>query len=252
MRRRVVEEVAVEIDVVLVHPPQPREAERIHGVQQHQRDVVRHPRGDAVAQQEVLDARAAEALDPVRARGEEEHAPRALRPEARDVEEERRAVRPRLRVCDRRADGAGLSARAQEGRARRGVVRREAGGRLRGGHRIILRRHRARRAPPVTVRSTRIAAMRVGATASGFAERTTRSARLPARERALLGFLELELRGVAREEPQRLGGRQRLLRLEALARHAALDRVQHVERLDRRVRGAADAARRASISARSG
>jgi hypothetical protein len=81
----VIEEVPVQVDVVLVHAPQPGEAPGIHRVYQHERHVFGKPPRDAFAEQEALDARAAEALDSVRARGDEEQAARVRRPEARGV-----------------------------------------------------------------------------------------------------------------------------------------------------------------------
>jgi hypothetical protein len=92
MRRAVVEEVAVEVDVVLVHPPQPGEAVWVEGVHQHQRDAGRPAGGEAVVEQEALDAGAAQPLDAVRTRGNQQH-PRCVgRAEPGDVEEQRRTV----------------------------------------------------------------------------------------------------------------------------------------------------------------
>ena len=104
-----------------------------------------------------------------------------------------------------------------------------------------------------TVRSTRIAAMRSGATASGLAAQHDEVGALARRERALLVLLELQPRGVAREEraaPPRRVSACCGSKPSRVTQHC--DRVQHVGRLDRRVRRAADAARPRRASARSG
>ena len=68
--RTEVDAVAVQVDVVLVHPPDPREAVRVDRVHEHDREVVGD--GRTLAQPLGLAHRAREALDAVRARDHEQ------------------------------------------------------------------------------------------------------------------------------------------------------------------------------------
>ena len=84
--------IAVQIDVVLVNPAQPRRAIRVQHVDEHDRRIFAHG-GQAVGEPLELNGRTRVALDAVQARRMHEHAPRGRRPEPPDVYGEILAVR---------------------------------------------------------------------------------------------------------------------------------------------------------------
>ena len=127
----VVDEVAVEVDVVLGHPAQPGEAVGVDRVDLQQRRVRWHLLVKAALQPADLDAGTAESLGAVGRREGDEHGAGVARAEPGGVGEEGFARRPGRGAAvapDRRA---GPLAGAEEGRAGRAVVGREIG---RGAH----------------------------------------------------------------------------------------------------------------------
>ncbi|MDE1173120.1 MAG: hypothetical protein PW790_05525 [Parvibaculaceae bacterium] len=76
-RRAEIDEVAVEVDIVLVHPPPPGKAMGVEGMDENQRCVGGQPVRQPPFQQGRLDRRAAIALDAVRAGNDAEHLLRA-------------------------------------------------------------------------------------------------------------------------------------------------------------------------------
>ena len=98
MRLRVIEEVAVEIDIVLVDAAVEGKAVGIDRMDEEDRRVFGQVAREAFAQERRLDARAAIALDAMRARADAEDAGRICRSDAGDVGRQRFAVRAFQRV----------------------------------------------------------------------------------------------------------------------------------------------------------
>ena len=92
VRFRVVEEVAVEVHIVLVHPPVPREAVRGDRMDEDQRRVRRQVASQTLAQKRGLDAGAAIAFHAMRAGTDAENISRVLRPDPRDIRREHFAL----------------------------------------------------------------------------------------------------------------------------------------------------------------
>ena len=201
MRRAVVEEVAVEVDVVLVDAPRPGEAPRVDGVDEHQRDVVGQALRQAAAQQEGLDAGAAEALDAVRAGGDEQDA-RAPRGAPKRTTS-RKSGSPSGPGSGWRCETTAPPASAQA--CRKAAARGGVG----GGEAVRGSRARSSDSPSAVVgraaaadRAQHADARRCGRRrrSSGLALSTTRSARLPAASVPFSCFLELQVGGVAGEQ----------------------------------------------------
>ena len=98
MRFRVVEEVAVEVDIVLVDAPVPGEAVRVDRVNEQDGRVVGKIAAKAFRQQRCLDARAAIALDAVRSRADGQNAGCVRGSEPRHIHRQRFAGRPLQRM----------------------------------------------------------------------------------------------------------------------------------------------------------
>ena len=91
----VVEEVAVEVDVVLVPPAPPGEPEGVQRVDEHDGGIRRDGRlRGPLLQPGELDGRPEVPFDPVEARGDDDHPPGIGAPEDGGVDGERLAVRP--------------------------------------------------------------------------------------------------------------------------------------------------------------
>ena len=119
----VIDEVAVEVDVVLGHAPRPGEAVRVDGVDQERAGILGQLVGSAVAQPGDLGTRAAMALDAVRAGDQHQHVGRIARAEAGGVEVERLAGRAAPAGIEPRADlAAACRRRAAELGPRLGVA----------------------------------------------------------------------------------------------------------------------------------
>ena len=93
-RRREIDEVAVQVDIVLGHAPGPGEAVRIDRVDDQRADAGGQPRRTAAGDPAGLAARAAMPLDPVRRGNKKQRARRIIRPEPGGVDAEVAAVRP--------------------------------------------------------------------------------------------------------------------------------------------------------------
>ena len=122
---RMVDEVAVEVDIVLGHAPYPGEAMRVDGVDRGQRRAARHLLDHAVGEPGHLAQRAAEALDAVRARDRHEDALGIRRSPPRDIGEQPLGIRPAQRMLQRRHLRAGGAGGGKELGARVGIVARE-------------------------------------------------------------------------------------------------------------------------------
>ncbi len=131
-RLAVVDEVAVEVDILLGDAADPGEAVRVDGVDGDQRRAPRQLAGEAVLERADLDARAAEPLGAMRRRDGEEHARRVLRAEYRDIGGQLLAVRPPRRVLVAEEPRPGTLRRIAKLAARLGVAGGEMGG---GRHR---------------------------------------------------------------------------------------------------------------------
>jgi hypothetical protein len=135
VRVRVVDEVAVQVDIPLVHAAHPGEPPRVEGVDEHEPQRMRasaHRLPQAGAQQRHLAAGACQTLDAVRARRENGDGRRIGRAEKRHVEEERLTGRAPQRMRMVLQDGAGALRCFHELATRLRVIGSEA---LRDGHR---------------------------------------------------------------------------------------------------------------------
>ena len=93
MRLRVVEEIAVEVDVVFRAPEPPGEAERVHRVNHQQRNPRRQRRGAALTDPCDHRGRAAISFRAMRSAGVEQHGLRVCRPEPCRIGEKPRTLR---------------------------------------------------------------------------------------------------------------------------------------------------------------
>jgi hypothetical protein len=114
-----VDAVAIEIDVVLVHAPDPREAVRVDGV--HQDDAEAGREIHAVTEPRALAQRTRESLDTVGPRDDQQPVGGIGRSEHRDVGGEDAAVGARVRMRVAQDPGAGGMRRVEE-RGTRGLV----------------------------------------------------------------------------------------------------------------------------------
>src|SRR6185503_13172324 len=94
------EEVAIQVDVVLVGAMQAEKPVGIQRMHEHQALLLAERLLQVAIEQRELDASAAKPFDAVRTRDDDQHARRLARTEARDVRGERCAVAalPRVRV----------------------------------------------------------------------------------------------------------------------------------------------------------
>ena len=137
----VVDEVAVEVDVVLGHPPRVGEAVGVHRMNQEQATLLRPFADDGLAQEADLAARAQESLHAVGRGGDDVKQLGIRRPEPRDIGIERAAVRSGgVGVQVMGEDRARLGAGIQEFSARLDIV----GGEMTGDRQAL----RPRTRPP--------------------------------------------------------------------------------------------------------
>ena len=88
MRPRVIDEIAVEIDIVLGHPAHPGEAAGVDGMDQKDRRAAGHLRRQPALQQPHLEPRAAEAFDAMGPRHDDQQALGFLWPKPRRLRRE--------------------------------------------------------------------------------------------------------------------------------------------------------------------
>lgn len=143
----VIQEVPVDVDAVFVHTPQPGEAPGVYRVHEDERDVSGQTPRQPLSEQEPLDPRAAETLDPMGAGRDEEYAAGVGRAEARLVEKEIRSVGARQGMPMGHDRSIRDRAGAQECVSRLTMAFREAGRRRDSRHQTSVLIVPARREP---------------------------------------------------------------------------------------------------------